>query len=68
LSGSKVHVLAFINSRGNVGNAYAAKAGFMEVAELNKLIVLFPQIAATGVNLTSCWDWFGYLNSFFGNK
>jgi poly(3-hydroxybutyrate) depolymerase len=57
-----------MQSKGNVGNIYASKAGFMEVAEKNNIIVLFPQIAATPVNLTSCWDWFGYLNTLFATK
>ena len=37
----------------------------MEVAEVNNIIVLFPQIAAIAVNPAACWDWFGYLNTFF---
>lgn len=38
----------------------------MEVAEVNNIIVLFPQIAAIAANPASCWDWFGYLNTLFG--
>ncbi len=38
----------------------------MEVAEVNNIIVLFPQIAAVPVNPAACWDWFGYLNTLFG--
>jgi len=66
---SKCHFGVFLSiSRGNVGNSYAANAGFMEAAEKNNIIVLFPQVAATAVNLTACWDWFGYLNNLFGNQ
>lgn len=53
-------------SSGNIGNTYATRAGFMEVAEVNNIIVLFPQISAVTINPAACWDWFGYLNTLFG--
>ncbi|XP_037045323.1 uncharacterized protein LOC119080854 [Bradysia coprophila] len=57
-----------MQSSGNIGNIYATRAGFMEVAEVNNIIVLFPQISAIAVNPAACWDWFGYLNTLFATR
>ena len=51
--------------RGNIGNGYAVHSGYMDVAERNNIVILFPQIVATAVNVGACWDWFGYLNTYF---
>lgn len=51
---------------GNVGNTFALRAGYLEVAEVNNIIVLFPQVVATLSNPNACFDWWGYLNAFFG--
>ncbi|CAL8131438.1 unnamed protein product [Orchesella dallaii] len=51
--------------RGSVGDTYATKTGYIEVAELNNIIVLFPQTVATLSNPNGCWDWWGYLNIMF---
>jgi hypothetical protein len=48
-----------------VGNAYVTKAGYLEAAELNNIILLFPQTVATVANPQGCWDWWGYLNPYF---
>jgi len=43
----------------------------LEVAELNDIIVLFPQIVAAYVNPTDpdgCWDWWGYSSPDYGNS
>jgi len=57
-----------MQSSGNIGDTYATRGGFMEVAEVNNIIVLFPQIVATPVNPVACWDWFGYLNTLFATR
>jgi len=53
-----------------VGDIYAKKTGYLEVAELNDIIVLFPQAAANLIhgNPNACWDWWGYLNINYLNK
>jgi len=51
-----------------VGDVYAKRAGYLETAELNNIIVLFPQTVATVTNAQGCWDWFGYLNNYFPTK
>ncbi|XP_037051803.1 uncharacterized protein LOC119085492 [Bradysia coprophila] len=52
--------------RGLVGNTYVSGIGLIEVAEVNNIIVLFPQTTAVPVyNGNGCWDWFGYTNKWF---
>jgi poly(3-hydroxybutyrate) depolymerase len=48
---------------GQIGSLLAESAGFLPIAESNRLIVLFPQVAASRVapvNPLACWDWWGY--------
>jgi hypothetical protein len=43
----------------------------LETAELNNIIVLFPQIRASDAspsNSAGCWDWFGYSSKDFAIK
>eukprot|EP00095_Tigriopus_kingsejongensis_P003179 maker-scaffold91_size383040-snap-gene-1.32 protein:Tk03179 transcript:maker-scaffold91_size383040-snap-gene-1.32-mRNA-1 annotation:"hypothetical protein DAPPUDRAFT_194537" len=47
-----------------IGTEFIRTAGFIEVADANDIILLFPQTIAktlTG-NPYGCWNWFGYLN------
>jgi len=40
-------------------------AGINQWADINHLVVLYPQTIATGStgsNPQGCWDWWGYLN------
>lgn len=39
---------------------FAAHAGYNGVAEVNNLIVLYPQIVKTLLNPVGCWDWYVY--------
>lgn len=57
-----------LQSSGNVGNTFALRAGYLEVAEVNNIIVLFPQVVATLSNPNACFDWWGYLNMFFATR
>lgn len=60
--GCRVHV-AFHGCRqtaGMIGDKFVAGAGYDRWAETNRLIVLYPQTAATGLNPKACWDWWGY--------
>jgi len=34
-------------NRGTVGDIYATKTGYLQVAEVNDIIVIFPQAAAS---------------------
>jgi hypothetical protein len=54
-----------------LGDVYAKKTGYLEVAELNHIIVLFPQIVSSFFNPTNpegCWDWWGYGSPDYANK
>lgn len=41
------------------GYAAAYKTHYAEVAELNDIIILFPQSAITVINTAGCWDFAG---------
>ncbi len=53
-------------ARGSVGSNYIHNGGFMEVAELNNIIVLFPQAKETKENRYGCWDYFGFTGEHYG--
>jgi poly(3-hydroxybutyrate) depolymerase len=60
--GCRVHV-AFhgcAQNRETVGDAFIKESGFARWADTNRLIVLFPQVAASPINPQGCWDWWGY--------
>jgi hypothetical protein len=61
-AGCRVHI-AFhgcAQNRETVGDAFIKESGFARWADTNRLIVLFPQVAATPINPQGCWDWWGY--------
>lgn len=60
--GCRIHV-AFhgcAQNRETVGDAFVKESGFARWADTNRLIVLFPQVAASPINPQGCWDWWGY--------
>jgi len=56
--------------KGTVQDKYAKLTGYLQVAELNDIIVIFPQANSNIMhgNPNGCWDWWGYLNANFINK
>ena len=47
------------------------KASYLEVAELNNVIILFPQVVPSvisPINPIGCWDWWGYTSKQFATK
>ena len=60
----------FVNGRADMlnqapyGGRYVTSTGYMEWAEANNLIVLFPQVGGhddnDNQNPDGCWDWWGY--------
>jgi hypothetical protein len=66
--GCRVHV-AFhgcAQSRESVGDAFITGSGLARWAEANRILVLFPQIAASKANNPQgCWDWWGYTGRDF---
>jgi poly(3-hydroxybutyrate) depolymerase len=56
----RLHV-AFHGCRQNVasvGRRFIEHAGYNRWADTNRMIVLYPQTAATANNPKACWDWF----------
>ena len=52
-------------------DVFVRKAGYLEVAELNNLIVIFPQVRSSLVlptNPMGCWDWWGYTKKNFSTR
>jgi len=50
---------------------FATKAGYLEVAELNNIIVIFPQILRSSIfptNPMGCWDWWGYSSIYYATR
>lgn len=60
--GCRVHVALHgcQQSRARVGGTFIEDTGYAELADTNRLIILFPQIASSVVNPQGCWDWWGY--------
>jgi poly(3-hydroxybutyrate) depolymerase len=60
--GCRVHIALHgcAQSRETVGDAFVKEAGFAELADQNRLIVLFPEAKASTYNPEGCWDWWGY--------
>ena len=61
-AGCRVHIALHgcEQSKEVVGDAFIKGSGFAELADANRLVILFPQIAASVVNPHGCWDWWGY--------
>jgi poly(3-hydroxybutyrate) depolymerase len=45
-----------------VGDGFVRRAGYLEVAEANRIVLLFPQVEKSlqPLNAFGCWDWWGY--------
>jgi len=45
-----------------VGDAFVRRSGYLEVAEANRIVLLFPQVEKSfqPLNAYGCWDWWGY--------
>jgi poly(3-hydroxybutyrate) depolymerase len=48
-----------------VDDAFIKGAGYNRWAAMNRLIVLYPQVAKSAANSRGCWDWWGYTGSEF---
>ncbi len=51
-----------------MGDKYPLNAGYLETAEANNIIVIFPQIKSSINNPNGCWDWYGYTGSDYGRS
>ena len=60
-----------LQSAENIGDAFAAGAGYNEWAEANRLLVLYPQVASSKIaplNPMGCWDWWGYTEDSYATQ
>jgi len=51
-----------------VGTKHIVQSGFLEVAEANNIIVVFPMAKVTPANTGGCFDFFGYTGSNYAMK
>ncbi len=70
----RVHV-AFHGCRqsaGEIGEKFVREAGYNRWAETNRLLVLYPQAAASwsflAFNPRGCWDWWGYTGEHYHTR
>lgn len=62
-AGCRVHIALHgcEQSREAVGEAFFKESGYAEIADQNRLVILFPQAKTiSGINPKGCWDWWGY--------
>ena len=66
--GCKLHVVFHgCNQQiGKIGNVFAQNAGYNQVADLNNIIILYPQVKLSLANPNGCFDWWGYTNTNYG--
>ena len=58
-----------LQERGKVGILYANNAGYNQVADINNIIVVYPQAkSSTFTNPNGCWDWWGYADYNYCNE
>jgi len=53
-----------------IGQVFVQNAGYLQWAEPNNIIVLFPQAAASlfHENPEACFDWWGYVDANYAFK
>jgi len=53
--------------RENLGDEYARHTGYLPVAEVNNIIMLFPQVTSSFfTNPNGCFDWWAYEDRDYG--
>ncbi|CAL8078985.1 unnamed protein product [Orchesella dallaii] len=50
------------------GTSFVTRSNYLEVAEANNIIMLFPQTHSTATNPTACWDVIGFSGPTFATK
>jgi len=54
--------------KGKVQDVFALHNDLNDFAELNNVIIVYPQAHTTSSNPQGCWDWWGYTNSNYAVK
>ncbi|XP_070548547.1 poly(3-hydroxybutyrate) depolymerase-like [Ptychodera flava] len=71
-SNCKVHIAMHGCEQGRVylGDEYARNTGYNEVAELNDIIIIYPQAINSILlgNAMGCWDWWGYTGTAYASN
>jgi poly(3-hydroxybutyrate) depolymerase len=51
-------------------DAFVQRTGYLQVAESNRIVALFPQVKPTAqpLNPLGCWDWWGYEGEKYGTR
>jgi len=59
-----------VQGRSSVGDVFARNSGYNQVAELNDIIILYPQatVSYAPSNPNGCWDWWAYTNDKYATK
>ncbi|MGZ5157826.1 MAG: extracellular catalytic domain type 2 short-chain-length polyhydroxyalkanoate depolymerase [Caldimonas sp.] len=52
----------------SVGDAFTAGAGYNRWADVNRILVLYPQVDKSPANPDGCWDWWGYSGADYAYK
>jgi poly(3-hydroxybutyrate) depolymerase len=55
-------------SREEIGTIYVQHAGYNQLAEVNNIIILYPQTRISEGNRNSCWDWWGYTTAAYATQ
>ncbi|CAF0737641.1 unnamed protein product [Brachionus calyciflorus] len=66
----KLHIVfhGCLQGKFRIGNIFADKTGFNQVADLNKFIILYPQCMNSTSNPNGCFDWWGYSDDNYSTK
>jgi poly(3-hydroxybutyrate) depolymerase len=53
-----------------VGDQFVRRSGYLEAAEVNRIVMLFPQIEPSfqPLNPNGCWDWWGYEDEAYATQ
>jgi hypothetical protein len=57
-----------LQGRMYVGSMYALKTELSGLAEVNDIIILYPQTVNSTLNPKGCWDWWGYTGVDYASK
>lgn len=70
--GCRLHVVFHGCKQGAsfVGDVFVRSSGYLETAEANRVVLLFPQVEESyqPLNPNGCWDWWGYEGEEYATK
>jgi poly(3-hydroxybutyrate) depolymerase len=66
-AGCALHIVfhGCMQSASLIGDDVYTGLGFNKWADGNRIVILYPQVDPTPVNLPGCWDWLGYTGAGF---